>query len=436
MPETGVTVVGGGLAGCEAAWQLASRGIQVRLVDMKPVHFTPAHRSSDFAELVCSNSLRGDRLENAPGLLKEELRRLHSLLISAADETRVPAGGALAVDREGFSALVTQRIRNHKLIRVECGQLDALPEEPFIIATGPLTEGGLAEEIEKLSGTLHFYDAAAPVIIADSIDHNKVFRASRHGRGDDYLNCPMNEEEYSRFIDELTNAQCAPVKGFEENLLFEGCLPIESIARRGYLAAAFGPMKPVGLRDPRTGREPFAVVQLRQDDAAGTLYNLVGFQTRLKFPEQKRVFGLIPGCENAVFARYGMMHRNTFLNSPGFLDRQYGMIGYPLRFFAGQITGVEGYVESIASGLTAGVTMAARLRSHEDPLFPDTTAIGALGRYISTDNRNFQPMNVNFGLLPPLQAKVSGKQQRYLRLAQRALEDLDGMKPALPEAFA
>lgn len=436
MPEPRVTVVGGGLAGCEAAWQIATRGIPVTLADMKPEHYSPAHRSPEFAELVCSNSLRGDRLENAPGLLKEELRRLGSLLISSADDTRVPAGGALAVDREGFSSAVTRRLRNQQLIHIECKRLDTFPEEPFIIATGPLTDGGMAEEIKKLSGTLSFFDAAAPIVNADSIDYDQVFRASRYNRGDDYLNCPMDRDEYDLFINELLDAQCAPIHGFEENMLFDGCLPIESIARRGYMAAAFGPMKPVGLTDPRTGREPFAVVQLRQDDAAGRLYNLVGFQTRLKFPEQQRVFGLIPGLQNAVFARYGVMHRNSFLNSPGFLDRQFGIIGFPLRFFAGQITGVEGYVESIASGLLAGVTMAARIKGYSDPVIPDTTAIGALGRYISTHNRNFQPMNINFGLLPPLDDKVRGKQQRYLSLAERALNDLNTMKSTRPELFA
>ncbi len=435
MPETRVRVVGGGLAGCEAAWQLARRGIPVTLIDMKPERMSPAHTSKNFAELVCSNSLRGDRLENAPGLLKEELRRLGSLLISVADQTRVPAGGALAVDREGFSNEVTQRLAEHPLIKIECRLLDKLPDEPYIIATGPLTDGGLADEIACLAGTLNFFDAAAPIVTAESVDYDIVFRASRYGRGDDYLNCPMGREEYDRFIEALLSAECAPVHGFEENMLFDGCLPIESIARRGHLAAAFGPMKPVGLRDPRTGREPFAVVQLRQDDAAGSLYNMVGFQTRLKFPEQKRVFGLIPGLGEAVFARFGVMHRNTFLNSPGTLDRWFGVIGHPLRFFAGQITGVEGYVESIASGLLAGVTLAARMRGLDDPAFPDTSAMGALGRYVSTPNRNFQPMNVNFGILPRLQMKVRGKQQRYLKLSQRALEDVGRLKASRPDLF-
>jgi methylenetetrahydrofolate--tRNA-(uracil-5-)-methyltransferase len=427
MPEKHVTVVGAGLAGSEAAWQLARRGIRVKLIDMKPERMSPAHTSPNFAELVCSNSLRGNRLENAPGLLKEELRRLGSLIISAADTHSVPAGGALAVDRDLFSGYITATLKGHPLFQVESRQLETFPEEPFIIATGPLTEGSLADMINKEAGSLHFFDAAAPIVTADSINMDIAFRASRYERGSDYLNCPMDKAEYETFIDALLAAECAPVHGFEEGKLFDGCLPIESIARRGYLAAAYGPMKPVGLRDPRTSREPYAVVQLRQDDAGGSLFNLVGFQTRLKFPEQRRVFGLIPGLENAEFARYGVMHRNSFLNSPGYLDVNYGVIGHPLRFFAGQITGVEGYVESASSGLTAGLAMAARLKGLPDPVFPRTTATGALGGYVSSSNRDFQPMNINFGLLPSLPERVRGKQQRYLKLAQRALEDLQAM---------
>ena len=425
MPKEPVSVIGAGLAGCEAAWQLARRGIHVLLVDMKPHYKTPAHQADTFAELVCSNSLRGERLENAPGLLKQELRLLGSLLMQAADQTRVPAGGALAVDRERFSTLITQAVVHHPCIKVESRLVDCLPGAPCIIATGPLTEGRLAEQIAGLAGSLHFYDVAAPIVTEQSIDHSKVYRASRYGRGDDYLNCPMNEAEYNAFIDALLSAQCADVHGFEERGVFDGCLPIESIARRGRMAAAFGTMKPVGLPDPRTGKEPFAVVQLRQDDAAGSLYNLVGFQTRLMFGEQQRVFGLIPGLQDAEFMRYGVMHRNTFINSPGFLDSNYQVISRPQCFFAGQMTGVEGYVESAASGLNAGLAMAADLLGVDAPALPPTTAIGALGRYVSAPNRHFQPMNINFGLLPPLEKRASGKQRRYAALAERALKDLE-----------
>jgi methylenetetrahydrofolate--tRNA-(uracil-5-)-methyltransferase len=421
MPKARVTIVGAGLAGCEAAWQLVKRGIPVTLLDMKPHQKSPAHTSPDFAELVCSNSLRGDRLENAPGLLKQELRSLGSLILDAADQTRVPAGGALAVDRKGFSAHITKVLKNHPLVHYESQLVEDFPEEPCIIATGPLTEGALFNKIQAAAGSLHFFDAAAPIVAADSINRDIVFRASRYGRGDDYLNCPFTQEEYHAFIDALITAQCADIREFEEEKLFEGCMPIESIAKRGGMAAAFGPMKPVGLVDPRTGKEPFAVVQLRQDDGAGSLYNLVGFQTRLKFPEQKRVFGMIPGLEEAVFMRYGVMHRNTFINSPGFLDRQFSMLEHPLRFFAGQLSGVEGYVESTSSGLLAGLTMAARLQGMPDPEFSPETAIGALGQYVSTPNKHFQPMNINFGLLPPLDKRVRGKQNRYAQLAQRAL---------------
>ncbi|HHT08008.1 MAG: methylenetetrahydrofolate--tRNA-(uracil(54)-C(5))-methyltransferase (FADH(2)-oxidizing) TrmFO [Christensenellales bacterium] len=435
MPEVRVQVIGAGLAGCEAAWQLIKRGIPVTLVDMKPTRKTPAHTSDHLAELVCSNSLRGDRLENAPGLLKEELRRLDSLILRAADDTRVPAGGALAVDRERFARTITDTLLSHPLIQFESRVVEAFPEAPFIIATGPLTEAGLADAIRQIAGTLHFYDAAAPIVYADSIDMDIAFRASRYGRGDDYLNCPMNEAEYHAFIDALINAECADIHGFEDKQLFDGCLPIESIAKRGRMAAAFGPMKPVGLPDPRTGKEPFAVVQLRQDDAAGSLYNLVGFQTRLKFPEQKRVFSMIPGLKDAEFARYGVMHRNSFINSPGFLDSTYAVKGQIGQFFAGQITGVEGYVESTASGLSAGIAMAAQLKNLPAPSFPETTAIGALGTYISTPNRNFQPMNINFGILPPLPMRVKGKQNRYGKLAERALIDLEKYQQSRPDLF-
>lgn len=435
MPNTRVNIIGAGLAGCEAAWQLVTRGIPVNLVDMKPGRMTPAHSSPLFAELVCSNSLRGDRLENAPGLLKEELRQLNSLVLQAADASRVPAGGALAVDREQFSTFITEKLKQHPLVRFESRVVDDFPQEPFIIATGPLTDEKLARVIAEAAGMLHFYDAAAPIVFADSINMDIVFRASRYGRGDDYLNCPMNEEEYNAFIDALVTAECADIHGFEDKRQFDGCLPIESIAKRGHMAAAFGPMKPVGLRDPRTGREPFAVVQLRQDDAAGSIYNLVGFQTRLKFPEQQRVFGLIPGLEHADFARFGVMHRNTFISSPGFLDRNYAVLEQDKQFFAGQITGVEGYVESTASGCNAGIAMAAKILDLPEALFPPTTAMGALGIYISSPNRHFQPMNINFGILPPLNERVKGKQNRYARIAQRALTDLEAFKLSRPDLF-
>lgn len=433
--ETPVAVIGAGLAGSEAAWQLARRGIPVQLVDMKPGHKSPAHVLDGFAELVCSNSLRGDRLENAPGLLKEELRRLDSLIMQAADATRVPAGGALAVDREGFSRFITEKIHNHPQIQVSSRLVEQLPKAPCIIATGPLTEGRLAQEIAEAAGSIHFFDAAAPIVTEESINQDVVYRASRYGRGSDYLNCPMDKDQYDAFIAALLSAKTADVRDFEEERLFDGCLPIESIARRGHLAAAFGPLKPVGLPDPRTGRDPYAVVQLRQDDAAGSLYNLVGFQTRLKFPEQKRVFGMIPGLEQAEFARYGVMHRNTFIHSPGFLDRHFAVLNQPLSFYAGQMTGVEGYVESTASGLLAGLGLYARLRGLADPDFPATTAIGALSSYVASPNSKFQPMNINFGLITPLDTRVRGKQQRYLALATRALDTLDSIKNQRSDLF-
>ncbi|MGI6688161.1 MAG: methylenetetrahydrofolate--tRNA-(uracil(54)-C(5))-methyltransferase (FADH(2)-oxidizing) TrmFO [Christensenellales bacterium] len=430
-----VTVIGAGLAGCEAAWQLACRDVPVRLVDMKPGVKSPAHQTDLFAELVCSNSLKSDRLQNASGLLKEEMRRLGSLVIQAADSARVPAGGALAVDRQLFSGFITEKLRNHPLVTIEEALVETLPEEPAIIATGPLTAGGLNDQIAGLAGSLHFFDAAAPIVTAESIDMRIAFRQSRYGRGDDYLNCPLNEAEYHAFIDALLSAQSADVHGFEEGLLFEGCMPIESMARRGRMAPAFGPMKPVGLTDPRTGKMPFAVVQLRQDDAAGMLYNLVGFQTRLKFPEQKRVFGLIPGLAEAEFARYGVMHRNTFLQSPGFLDSCFSVKRQRALYFAGQMTGVEGYVESAASGLTAGLSLYTRLQGMPEAELPDTTAMYALGRYISTDNRHFQPMNINFGIMKPLSQRVRGKEKRYLALSERALKDLQQYIASRPELF-
>ena len=416
-------VIGAGLAGSEAAWQLAKRGIDVTLYEMKPCRMSPAHKSPLFAELVCSNSLRSDRLQNAVGLLKEEMRLLDSLVMRSADKARVPAGGALAVDRESFSAFITDTQRGTPHVTLEEEEITEIPEGSVIIATGPLTSDALAEKIAALPGmsTLHFFDAAAPIVMADSLDTNQVFRASRYGRGDDYLNCPMDREQYDAFVEALLSAETAPVHGFEENMVFEGCMPVESMARRGHMVLAFGPMKPVGLPDPRTGREAYAVVQLRQDDAAGSMYNLVGFQTRLKFGEQKRVFGMIPGLENAEFARYGVMHRNTFLHSPGLLDATYQMIDRPGTYFAGQMTGVEGYVESAASGLLAGLALAARLNGRDPIDFGTSTAIGALAHYISTPNSDFQPMNITFGLIDPLDKRVRNKAQRYELISQRAI---------------
>ena len=419
-----VTVIGAGLAGSEAAWQLAKRGVDVTLYEMKPQKMSPAHKSPLFAELVCSNSLRSDRLQNAVGLLKEEMRVLDSLVMRAADQARVPAGGALAVDRESFSGYITQTLRSNPHVTVVEEEITHIPDGPVIVATGPLTSDALAEDIAALPGmsTLHFFDAAAPIVMAESLDMNKVFRASRYGRGDDYLNCPMNKEEYDAFVEALLAAETAPVHGFEENMVFEGCMPVESMALRGHMVLAFGPMKPVGLPDPKTGKEAYAVVQLRQDDAAGSMYNLVGFQTRLKFGEQKRVFGMIPGLENAEFARYGVMHRNTFLHSPGLLDHNYCMLCRPDTYFAGQMTGVEGYVESAASGLTAGLALAQKLNGREPVEFPTATAIGALSHYISTPNSDFQPMNITFGLIDGLDKRVRNKAQRYELISQRAID--------------
>lgn len=423
-----VTVLGAGLAGSEAAWQLAKRDIPVRLVEMKPEKSSPAHHTPWMAELVCSNSLRSDRLTNAVGLLKEEMRLMDSLIMRAADQARVPAGGALAVDRERFSGFVTQTLERHPQVTVVHEEAVAIPQGPVIVATGPLTSEALAEQIAALPGlaTLNFYDAAAPIVTAESLNMEKIFRQSRYDRGEDYLNCPMTEEEYQRFVDALLTAETAPVHGFEENKVFEGCMPVESMARRGRMVLAFGPMKPVGLKDPRTGKEAFAVVQLRQDNAAGTLYNLVGFQTRLKFPEQKRVFGMIPGLENASYARYGVMHRNTFLHSPGFLNAHFEMLARPRCYFAGQMTGVEGYVESAASGLLSGISLASDLMGHGTVDLPSFTALGAMGRYVATPNRDFQPMNCSFGLIDPLPVdrehqKIRNKAQRYEAVSARSL---------------
>ena len=423
-----VTVVGAGMAGCEAAWQLARRGFSVRLVEMKPVRRSPAHTMDGFAELVCSNSLKAEHLTNASGLLKAEMRRLGSLLLECAENARVPAGGALAVDRDLFSAAATKALSEHQLIEVERRPVERIPDGPAIIATGPLTDAPLAEAIRAEEGVeaLHFFDAAAPIVTAESLDETKVFRASRWGRGDgdDYCNCPLTEEEYRAFHAALVSAERAEVHGFEKNMVFEGCLPVETLAERGFQTLAFGPMKPVGLCDPRTGAEPYAVVQLRRENAEGTLYNLVGFQTRLKWSEQKRVFSMIPGLEKAQFARYGVMHRNTYLNGPAVLGRNYAWKKDPAIRFAGQMTGVEGYMESAASGITAGIALARMLQGRPEPDFGRRTVIGALEAYVRTPNADFQPMNANFGLLEPLEERVRGKRNRYERLAERALAEL------------
>jgi len=425
-----VKVIGAGLAGSEAAWQLANRGIEVELYEMKPKKMTPAHHSTDFAELVCSNSFRGDRLENAVGLLKEELRRVGSLIMQCAEATRVEAGGALAVDRGGFAAMVTEKIRSHPNITVFSEEVTEVPEGPVIIATGPLTSDALSEAIGKYfgeTGYLHFFDAAAPLVTAESIDMDLAWWQSRYDRGTpDYINCAMNREQYEAFIKELTTAEEAEVHGFEDKNVFEGCMPVEVMARRGFDTLRYGPLKPVGLVDPNTGKEPYAVVQLRQDNAAKTVYNLVGFQTHLKFGEQKRVFSMIPALRNAEFVRYGVMHQNTFLQSPKLLDKYYADRRNPMVAFAGQMTGVEGYVESTASGYLAAVAMAARLQGRELPDFPKTTAIGALGLYVSDETvENFQPMNINFSIISPLEKRIRKKAEKNLAIANRALAVID-----------
>ena len=423
-------VIGAGLAGCEAAWQLAERGIEVELWEMKPHKMTPAHHSENYAELVCSNSLRGDALSNAVGLLKEELRRKGSLILASADATRVPAGGALAVDRDAFSALVTEKINSHPNITVKAGEVCKIDTEiPTIVATGPLTSDAMSEEIHRILGEdyLNFYDAAAPIVSFDSIDMESAYFKSRYDKGTaDYINAPMSREEYEEFWTELCKAEEALVHGFEDKKVFEGCMPVEVMARRGHDTLLFGPLKPVGLEDPKTGKEPFAVVQLRRDNNAGTLYNLVGFQTHLKFPEQKRVFSLIPALKNAEFVRYGVMHRNTYLNAPLTLNDDFSCKKYENLYFAGQMTGVEGYVESTASGFVAGISLARKLLDLPKVDFPRETAIGAMGKYVSgADSANFQPMNINFGLLPPLGYRVKGKRFKNEALAERALECLD-----------
>ena len=430
-----VKVIGAGLAGCEAAWQLANRNIDVRLYEMKPKKMTPAHHSPDFAELVCSNSLRGDRLENAVGLLKEELRRLDSLILSCAEATRVEAGGCLAVDRGGFSQMVTEKIRSHPRITVVEEEVTQVPEGPVIIATGPLTSDALSQAIGEYfgeTGYLHFFDAAAPLVTAESIDMELAWWQSRYDRGTpDYVNCAMNKEEYEAFWQALTTAQEAEVHGFEDKNVFEGCMPVEVMARRGIDTLRYGPLKPVGLTDPRTGKEPYAVVQLRQDNAMGSVFNLVGFQTHLKFGEQKRVFSMIPALKNAEYVRYGVMHQNTFLQSPKLLDRFYADRRNPLVAFAGQMTGVEGYVESTASGYLAAVAMAAKVQGRPLPEFPQTTAIGALGQYISDESvENFQPMNINFSIIAPLEQRIRKKAEKNLAISNRALDVIQALKEA------
>lgn len=424
------TVIGAGLAGCEAAWQLARRGVPTTLIEMKPDKYTPAHHHAGFAELVCSNSLRSDQLTNAVGLLKEETRQLGSLVMRAADATRVPAGGALAVDREAFSQYITDAVSGHPLITVEHAEVTQLPARNAIIATGPLTSDALAAQIAALPGlqTLNFFDAAAPIVSGESLDTGKVFRQSRYGRGDDYLNCPMSREEYEAFYQALLTAEKADVHGFDGTQVFEGCMPIEVMAARGEMVMAFGPMKPVGLTDPRTGREPYAAVQLRAENAAGTMYNLVGFQTRLKWGEQKRVFSMIPGLEHAEFLRYGVMHRNTFLHSPGFLDANYQMISRPGVYFAGQMTGVEGYVESASSGMVAGISLARQLLGLAPVDFTQLTAIGALAHHVAHATGDFQPMNANFGLIAPCERRIRNKQERYGQIAARALNVIEALR--------
>lgn len=424
-----VTVLGAGLAGCECAWQLAKRGIEVRLYEMKPNKMTPAHTSEYFAELVCSNSLRSDELTNAVGLLKAEMRKMGSLIMESADSNRVAAGGALAVDREGFSRYITDKIKSCPNIELVSEEATDFPEGELVVATGPLTSDALAEKLEKLCNCtgLHFYDAVAPIVTLESVDMDSAFFASRYDKGTaDYVNCPMNEEEYKAFVKELASAKEAPVHGFDDGGVFEGCMPVEVMARRGEETLRFGPLKPVGLRDPRTGKDNYAVVQLRRDNADGTIYNLVGFQTHLTWGEQKRVFSMIPALRNAEFVRYGVMHRNTYLNSPHLLDRYYRLKSDPRISFAGQMTGVEGYVESAASGMLVGIETAARLLELEPVNFPQETAIGALGLYISGGSvGDFQPMNINFGIMTPLGYRVKGKRNKNAEISARSLKIID-----------
>ena len=427
MKNDRVTVLGAGLAGCEAAFQLAERGIAVSLVEMRPLRRSPAHKTDLFGELVCSNSLRSDRLQNGAGLLKEEMRRMGSIVMQCAEAAKVPAGGALAVDRDEFSRLVTEKLNSHKNITVIHEEVEDIPASPAIVATGPLTDGKLLEAIETFFGEgLHFYDAVAPVIAAESLNMDKVFEGSRYERGNDYLNCPMDREEYLEFVNALVTAETAPLHEFETPRVFEGCMPVEIMAKRGPMTLAYGPLKPVGIVDPHTGKRPYAVVQLRKENNEATLYNIVGFQTNLKFGEQKRVFGMIPGLENAEFIRYGVMHRNTFINSPGKLTPWFECKKQPMLYFAGQMTGVEGYIESAASGMLAGIDLALKLNGGESIDFTARTAIGALGSYVSGYNgSDFQPMNISFGIIEGLTNAPRNKQERYTLIAERSLRIID-----------
>lgn len=433
-----IKIVGAGLAGSEAAWQAAQRGIEVELYEMRPEKSTPAHKTAGFAELVCSNSLRGAGMENAVGVLKEEMRRLGSIVMEAADATKVPAGGALAVDREGFSQYITEKVSNHPKVNVIHREIETIPfedEAVTIIASGPLTAGSLAQDIAARTGQdyFYFYDAAAPIVTLESVDMTKAYRASRYGKGEAaYINCPMNQQEYEAFWQELVHAEKTQTKDFEKEIFFEGCMPVEVMASRGENTLLFGPLKPVGLEHPVTGERPYAVVQLRQDNAVATLYNIVGFQTHLKWPEQRRVFGMIPGLEHAEFVRYGVMHRNTFINSPQVLRPTLQLRGEDALFFAGQMTGVEGYVESASSGLVAGINAARLCLGREPVIFPEDTAHGALCHYITTaEGKHFQPMNVNFGILPSLEERLRDKKLKKQRLAERALASLESFKPQL-----
>lgn len=427
MTNKPVTIVGAGLAGSEAAWQLAQRGVKVRLLDMKPVKFSPAHHMSGCAELVCSNSLKAEHLANGSGLLKAEMKKLGSLILAAAEKCRVPAGAALAVDRDEFSEIITSALESHPNVTIERALVDSIPEPPCIIATGPLTDPALTQALTSLPGvsSLNFFDAAAPIVTAESINMDRAFRASRYDKGSDYLNCPMTREEYDSFYEALVSAELAELHDFEKKLVFEGCLAVEILASRGHDTLAFGPLKPVGLIDPHTGKRPYAVVQLRQENAAGTLYNLVGFQTRLKWGEQKRVFGMIPGLEKAEFARYGVMHKNTYLNGPEALTGNYAFKGDPMLRFAGQFTGVEGYVESAASGMTAAIGLFCAMNNRPEPVFTGETMLGALSRHVTTPSPDFQPMNANFGILEPLEERVRGKRFRYEKLSRRAIDVLN-----------
>ncbi|TAA70405.1 FADH(2)-oxidizing methylenetetrahydrofolate--tRNA-(uracil(54)-C(5))-methyltransferase TrmFO [Planococcus salinarum] len=431
-----INVIGAGLAGSEAAWQIAKRGVNVRLYEMRPVKQTPAHHTDKFAELVCSNSLRANSLTNAVGVIKEEMRMMDSVIIESADKASVPAGGALAVDRHEFAGAVTDKVRNHPLVEVINEEVTEIPEGITIIATGPLTSPALAEKVRKLTGEeyLYFYDAAAPIIEKDSIDMDKVYLKSRYDKGEAaYLNCPMTEDEFLRFHTALVEAEVVPLKEFEKEIYFEGCMPVEVMAARGEKTLTFGPMKPVGLEDPKTGERPYAVVQLRQDDAAGTLYNIVGFQTHLKWGPQKEVLKLIPGLENVEIVRYGVMHRNTFINSPRVLKPTYQLKANPNIFFAGQMTGVEGYVESAGSGLLAGVNAAKLALGEELVVFPADTALGSMARYITeADGNNFQPMNINFGLFPDLGERIRSKQERAEKHSSRALDSIRNYLNTVP----